>query len=156
MKTLTSVDVAKLLRPISEVLAIKFVLVEDLGLACSAAGRDLSGCPFDCAAIDFKNRNVVFEKGCLGSSLIHEMGHLEFGIGESSNEPNEWEWHGWELRVARSIGIENQFYLQNSDYMVDERGVELGSLSAYKRDKYFSGKISEAKAKGLYEAGFES
>lgn len=107
--------------------------------------NDFCGCPFDNATIDFVGKRIFFSKDTFPSTLIHELGHLLFGIGKNRSgisgiDLPEDEWHGWEMLVAREFESDffDQFLAENADYVVYNDGRMLMDLNRRQLKRYIS------------------
>ena len=69
---------------------------------------------------------VLYQQGAPSTALIHEMGHLLFGVHE-----DEYRWMGWEWSVAQLLGVERQWLEESGDYVVYE--VETGMSTILSR-----------------------
>lgn len=82
-------------------------------------------------------------------SIIHEMGHV-FADRKPPFNTNEWEWFGWEIAVARSIGAAREWSKHNANYNTgDENGGDWGHLSTKERRGVVRDRLLYAKKIGV-------
>lgn len=76
----------------------------------------------------WKDKRILFTEQTHWSAIIHEMGHVFVGKCEPENEPNEFDFFGWEYLIAKRFDIE-AWRKENADYVVTEDGKSLGDLT---------------------------
>jgi len=148
-KKISVQEVHKLLNPMLESLGIIAVEVPNRSLD----RREVGVCPFDSYMI--QNNKIFYEKTVSqATALIHELGHCLFGI----DQPEEYEWHSWELRVVNNLGLMEQFQMESYDYIItfDGEEMEFGLLSKSELKKYMDHREDSAKKNGSYFVGFET
>ena len=89
---------------------------------------------------------VIYRKGAEATELIHEMGHLLFGMDDP-----EFGWMGWEWSVARLLGVEAQWLHTNRDYGVPLPNGELIDL----KDIEDLGELFEDRVRAAVQGGIK-
>lgn len=108
-------------------------------------------------------KQVIFTDCCKPScvelfaiGLIHEMGHV-FATTRHPRNADEVDWLGWEMAMARKIGLTDvQFCRGHYDYVIlTDDATELGEYSSRPaaRKRYFEQRIEVAKELGLIQRG---
>ena len=152
---LNAIEMSRLLKPLADRLGILFIPNEDP----PAGGGEWKLCPFSDFSV-LPNKAVEF-RACSqdGATLIHEIGHCIFGIDDKDMGLEEWNWHGWEFRVAREFGVFEQMLQEQDSYTVEhpsnKNQMELGTIGGYWQRVYIRDRLQEAKKNGTYFIGFE-
>ena len=81
--------------------------------------------------------------------IIHEAGHVfAERFSPDHDKCDEWEWLGWEIAVARSIGAYREWSEQNCGYSVGDDG-DWGGLSQTRQEEIAVERVAHAKKIGL-------
>ncbi len=91
------------------------------------------------------------------NGIIHEMGHVfasPHHPGCACYECHEWNWLGWEIILARQIGVMPLWSYHNADYnVVDVGNIELwGRLTPTRRRVVVADRITHAQKAGFLGA----
>ena len=110
-KIVTCKEIIKLLEPLAKKHGISFQKMKHG--AYWPQGSNVYPAPFsDHLGIILPNI-ILYREGVQETSIIHEMGHLLFGLNG-----DEYKWFGWEWSIARLIGVEDQWLSENNNYVV--------------------------------------
>lgn len=146
-KIVTCEEIIKLLEPLAKKHGIKFQKMKQG--AYWPQGSNVHPAPFsDHLGIILPNI-ILYREGVQETSIIHEMGHLLFGLNG-----DEYKWFGWEWSIARLIGVEDQWLSENSNYVVsypDDNSsfVDLGDVGTKDLILLFEDRIDAAQNAGI-------
>lgn len=111
----------------------------------------LSDAPFtDYHGLDFERRLLLATKDRVDIvSLIHEAGHT-FASRRGPWSCNEFNFLGWEIRVAQILGCMDEFNEGNDNYQLNY-GITWGILSNDERNRIIENRIAFAYDRGLID-----
>lgn len=89
-------------------------------------------------------KTLLYEDPAPATGLIHEMGHLLFGIKEE-----EYRWLGWEWTVARLLEVEEQWLDESADYVVFENGVDIELSWVEDLPRLYEERVAAAAKEGI-------
>lgn len=83
-------------------------------------------------AVHWRNKTIAIPKAYENiGAVIHEMGHVFACNVPPDRCPSEWDWLGWEIALAKKIGIKE--WLRNNEYFVEftHKGIYFATLTEF-------------------------